>query len=247
MKTFFFTLLSIFLINTANASSINISPVSISLNNKHLLQTIIIKNNTGDSPFIYEAKAYDLNTKNNRNLYSKKTTDDLTITPPSNRLLPQQVSVIRIALRNKTSIHKETLYRLHLKEITSKADANLANNNRRENDNVSIALEANIPIFAYPIDANAKLTWDIQKNNNLVQVKITNLGNAHLEIKNINVFSEDTAQPLLSKEINARLFVNASGVWELTIPAEKMNQKLRLQIVAGNSDFVKIINGVHTV
>ncbi|OGT07365.1 MAG: hypothetical protein A2X78_04730 [Gammaproteobacteria bacterium GWE2_37_16] len=247
MKTSFFTLLVFFLVNAANASSINISPVSVSLDNKHPLQTITIKNNNADNPFIFEAKAYYSDIKDGKNLSTKKTTADLIITPPSNRLLPQQANVIRIALHNEKKTYGETLYSLRLKEITSQADAKLANNHHKKNSNVSLALEANIPVFVYPVDAKAKLIWDIQKNNNLVKVRITNLGNSHLEIKNIDVYSEDTAKPLISKEINERLFVNASGIWELIIPAEKLNQKLYLKIVAGNKDFVKIINKVHTI
>lgn len=186
MVKFFFRLFLWLLISNnhkAFAERYDISKVRIDLFANNMMDNVIITNKSKKTLYMSASPGLqwekDINAKD-----IFKTTNNLIVSPSFIKIPPNRYQVVRIGIR-KFEQHKETAYRVYLKDITAKHEAPLG-----------------IRIYANPIDlAVLSVQFKLKPTNfNNLLLRIINTGNIHVRVNKIFLLDAQTDKVILKIE-----------------------------------------------
>jgi fimbrial chaperone protein len=152
MKKSFYTKLSLLILcilPTFSYGSFTITPVKLKINKDEKIDALTLKNDSN------EVKHFQLIVYKVENVQGKevlKETKDLTVTPVMFKIAPGKSQLVRIAIKNKMYSVMEDGYRVSVRELPKKINA--------EGARVQLVTEFKVPVS---IEADHKKETEAQK------------------------------------------------------------------------------------
>jgi len=218
------------IVRAAGGDGFAVNPMSVMISPTQPIQTLVVTNES-TRPVLFDAKMYTWERNDKIDSYTPAVTKDVIVTPPVMRIMPNGKQVMRVGLTKVPSLQKESLYRLYLTEIPSKEslDPNASQNNKRAAA-IVVAMRIGIPVYIQPVNPVRKLSWDVQRIDKGIRVRVLNLGNTHIRISKITATLQNSSEPIAEVATYEKIFAGElSSEWILNIPA---NQSGALKISA---------------
>ena len=225
--------------NTAMASGLQVSPISLSLQAKQNASGLTLSN-TGDSVVHAQVRVYHWS--QNEEGDQLTASRGLLASPPMIKLQPGEKQLIRIirASAPPSGIGAvENSYRLSIDELPIKS--------AKQKSGLQFALSYSLPVFVNPVgitETNPKLQWSyslqpdsLQKNGKQMNLRVSNSGNGHAQLADLGVI--DTA----GNNINIH-----QGLLGYVLPGATMNWTLKIppSALMTSGKFKVMINGTQT-
>jgi fimbrial chaperone protein len=219
-------LLCVGLSASALASSLSISPIVATLDEKKHSAALTLKNE-GDEAKVIQTELLNWTQENGENVYTPSR--DILVNPPIATLQPGQTQVIRIGLNRKVDMAQELAYRLYISEVPPPPKEGFSG--------LRIALRFGVAVFvspkAKPID---KLDWQAARNpEGVLLLTLRNSGNRHMRLTSLKVNDPGNGQQLAEWQPSpATLF--AGQARQISLPLPPNWQGKQLGLVAGTED-----------
>lgn len=171
----------------AQASSILISPIIVTLGQENRSAAITVRND-GDEPRLIQTELLRWTQENGENRYAPS--GDILVNPPLATLQPHQAQIFRIGLTGDPDPPQELAYRLYFSEVPMPARAGATG--------VRIALRIGLGVFVVPRDdPGARPEWTaFQNDDGTLRLSLHNGGNRHLKLNRLRVNDPATGAPL---------------------------------------------------
>lgn len=161
--------------STGNAGSIQLTPVRINLSNAARVEVLTVFN-TGIEDSVIQVSLNKWTLKDGDNSYV--SSDELVITPVTFRLEPGKQQIVRIGLRDDTQDKREASYRLLVEEVPSPVTS--------ETTGARLVIRHDLPVFVAPVTiASAALDFSVDCAATGDQLRLTNMGNIHAQLRNV--------------------------------------------------------------
>jgi fimbrial chaperone protein len=172
------SLLSLLVTATAQAASLSISPILVTLDEKKHSAALTLKNESNEAKVI-QTELLRWTQENGENIYTPSR--DILTNPPISKLQPGQTQVIRIGLNRKADKAQELAYRLYISEVPPPSKEGFTG--------LRIALRLDLPVYVQPRETqNNRLNWKASRNaNGEVLLTLNNMSNHHIQLKDIKL------------------------------------------------------------
>ncbi len=213
---------------SALASSLSVSPVVVTLDEKTHSAAITLKNESNESRVI-QTEMLRWTQKNGENIHTPSR--DLLVNPPIATLQPGQTQIIRIGLNRKVDRAQELAYRLYISEVPPPPKEGFTG--------LRIALRLGLAVFVSPKAKLAdKLDWKAARDaQGALQLTLRNSGNRHLRLASLKVHDAGNGQPLAELQ-QPQLTLLAGQARQITLPLPAGWQGRQLSLVAGTEEGV---------
>ena len=193
----------------AQAASFQVSPVRMTLSADHSTDVLRVTNGS-DTPTVVQLQIVAWSQKDGEDVYTPSR--NLLATPPIFTVTPGSQQVVRVGMRTQPGAKKETCYRLFLTEVPPAPTPGFRG--------VQIALRMGIPVFVDPaIDTKPTLQWSVKQLSSAeLQVRVTNIGNAHAQILKWELKSSDQSK-VLAQVTGSYVLPAASHTWIVKLAA----------------------------
>ena len=221
---------------TANAQddTIGINPISVMLSSDNPVAVVRVTNRSND-PIILNSKLFNWERKAKQDVsITPYTGKELTMTPPVARLNSKAKQIIRVGLVGKMHLDKEALYRLYVTEVASQPKAANVGKDKRSVA-VKMSIRLGIPVYVQPENPVRRLAWDVKRTGKTVKVKLSNLGNTHVKVLQLNLTKNDFKDPINTVDVAESIFAGESGEWTVNIPQGQDREKLKLRLIVDDS------------
>jgi fimbrial chaperone protein len=199
----------------ASASTFNISPIRVQLDNSHRTEALTLVN-AGDSPVVVQVRVVSWSQKDGAE--QLEDTREVLVTPPVLQIPPNSQQIVRVALRRMPDAARELTYRVIYEEVPQAAPADFRG--------LRVALRLSIPVFVAPVrgKANANLAWESHwLPNGQLELAATNNGSGHSQIMDFEAQFPGSLMPL--RGITSKYVLPGSRMsWTLTPPADATRQ-----------------------
>ena len=212
-------------VQTATASTFNISPIRANLNAAHRTDVLTMVNQE-DQPVVVQVRVMRWSQKDGEDQLDE--TRDVLATPPVLQIGPNSEQIVRTALRQTPDATQELSYRLIFQEVPQPAAADFTG--------LRVALRLSVPVFVAPArgKAVAAVSWEGRwSTDGKLELTATNRGTAHLQVTDFDVqFS--AAGGKLRGIATKYVLPGSSMSWTLS-PAKDVGREGPVQI-HGHSD-----------
>lgn len=213
-------LLCVLAVNAHAANSVLIWPIDpkISENEK---ATELWLENRGDSTTLMQVRVFGWQQVNGQEQYQSQQL--VLASPPMVRIEPGKRQLVRLIKQTPPAAGQEAAYRVLLDEIpTPQAPG-------ENKAGVTYQMRYSVPLFVYgsgldPATARPDLSWRLVNREGKQALEITNRGNAHARLSNVQLGGRQLAGSLLGY-----VLANASNTFPLTSPASD-RAELRAQL-----------------
>jgi len=208
----FTLLLSVLALNVHAGNSVLIWPIDpkISQNDK---ATELWLENRGASTTLMQVRVFGWQQVNGQEQY--QTQQQVAASPPMVRIEPGKRQLVRLIKQTPPAAGQEAAYRVILDEIpTPKAPG-------EDQTGVTLQMRYSVPLFVYgsgldPSTARPDLSWRLVNREGKQALEITNRGNAHARLSNVELGGKKLAGSLLGY-----VLANASNTFPLSSPASE--------------------------
>jgi fimbrial chaperone protein len=165
-----------------------ISPVRIQVSSSRP-NAVFQVTNRDDQPVTLQAHVVTWSLNGQTEVYADS--DDVVLNPPIATVAPHQTQFIRLGLRRQVEGPQEQTYRLIVEEVPPPPKPDFRG--------VQTILKISVPIFAVPKSATApQVQWQaVRTNDSRVRLIASNRGNAHVQIKGLQVTGADSPDDYL--------------------------------------------------
>jgi fimbrial chaperone protein len=206
----------------AQAGSFAVSPVRITLDNRHRSVAALTVRNNSDVATVVQAQAMQWLAAGSDDDY--RPTSELLVTPAVFTLAPRGQQVVRVGLRDRTqSTSAERTFRLYLNEVPTPPDEGFRGMN--------VALRLGVPIFVTAPDTAAKLAVELRAGTaDTLQLLTQNTGDAHLRLQRV-VIADTGGAVVLSADLARDVLAGQTRQFDLPLPsALPAGTELRVQL-----------------
>lgn len=177
----------------AQAATLSVSPVRLTLSAAHPTGVLQVSNKAGDSELV-QVQLAAWSQKNGRDVFAR--TRNVLATPPIFRLDGGGTQVIRVGLRVPPAPGKEMTYRLFMTQVPPAPKPGVLG--------LQFALRISLPIFVLPATHTAPaLHWDARLvSPTKLMLSATNAGTAHVQILSLTLGVPGLDKPLPHKSGN---------------------------------------------
>jgi fimbrial chaperone protein len=220
------TLLALVFNATAQAASLSVSPILVTLDEKKHSAALTLKNESNEARVI-QTELLGWTQENGENIYTP--TRDILVNPPIATLQPGQSQVIRLGLNRKADKTKELTYRLYISEVPPPHKEGFTG--------LRIALRLGIAVFvppkAKPID---KLDWKAARSpEGALQLTLRNSGNRHMRLTSLKVRDPGNGQQLAEWQPSPTTLL-AGQSRQISLPLPPGWQGKQLGLLAGTDE-----------
>lgn len=204
-------LLALGIATLAQASSLFVSPVLVTLDGKRQTTALTLKNE-GNETRVIQSELLRWTQKNGENVHTPSR--DLLVNPPIVTLKPGQTQIIRIGLNRKVDNAQELAYRLYISEVPPPPKEGFTG--------LRIALRFGIPVFVSPkAKPLNRLGWKATRSpGGALGLVMLNNGNLHLRLNSIKVSDPSTGQQLAeTQQPQSTLLAGQARQVSLLLPA----------------------------
>jgi fimbrial chaperone protein len=186
-----------------HAGSYTVKPVRIELSARQLRTTIQIQNRADDSTTI-QAHVVAWNANGAEEVLTDN--DEVLLNPPIFTIPAGHAQFVRLGLRHPPSDVREMTYRLILEEVPPPLKPGFVG--------ITTLLKISVPIFVKPRVSSPELAWTLQRTSDQeVKLSVQNRGNAHVQIRKIEVATGADAEPGFVQGTVTYVLQNAHKEW----------------------------------
>jgi fimbrial chaperone protein len=201
------------------ASSFSVTPVRVELW-PGKLNSVIKVNNAGDESLKMQVSVLRWTTDGEKDLYSP--VDDILLNPPVFSVPAHSTQVLRLGLRKPNEAQGEQAYRLIVAEIPAPLPAGF--------QGLRTIVRVSIPIFIKHPAGTAQLLWEATRDaQNALIITAVNHGNAHIQIRGMDLASGQAAQPP-GRTLNDYLLPGQKHEWKFDEP--QLRDSLQIDLTA---------------
>jgi fimbrial chaperone protein len=159
------------------AGNIKLSTIYLELSGSKPMEALTLEN-TGNRAIGIQVKVKDWSHPEGEDVL--ETTRDVLVNPMIFELAAGQSQIVRLGYMKGTG-DVERAYRLVIQEIPAEEDG--------FQQKINTILKITLPLFVLPSsDGKPELLWTLEKNElGRLYARVTNLGNTHAEVSNINI------------------------------------------------------------
>jgi fimbrial chaperone protein len=176
------------LMREACAGSFQLEPLRLHFDRAGDIQSVRVRN-TGAEPLVLQVEAFAWQQSDNADDYRQTRT--LLATPPIITIAPDEDQIIRVALRDPPQGPNESAFRIYFHEVPQAPPGSFRG--------LQMALRVGIPVFVSPpnLALAARPVWHAQRETKGgIVLSVSNPGNAHFHIRELQVSDDDGAQLL---------------------------------------------------
>jgi fimbrial chaperone protein len=221
-----FSLLMFGITATAQAASLSISPIVVTLDEKRQTAALTLKNESSETRVV-QTELLRWTQKNGANVHAPSR--DILANPPIATLHPGQTQIIRIGLNRKVDKAQELAYRLYISEVPPPPKEGFTG--------LRIALRLGLAVFVPPrAKLTDKLDWKAVRNQKGdLQLTLRNGGNRHLRLISLEVRDPDDGRQLAElQQPLPTLLAEQTRQLSLSLPTDWQGKDVRL--VASTED-----------
>ncbi len=208
----------------AQAGSLTVTPVIVTLNDRTHSAALTIKNE-GDEARVMQTEVVRWTQQNGADVQAP--TSDMVVNPPLAMLQPGQTQTIRIGLRRNADYAQELAYRLYVTEVPPPSEFATG---------LRVALRLGVPVYVSPrAKTSARLWWQAARAPN-GQLLLTGLndGNRHLRVNSFTVIDPVTGRALGALRSAVTLLAGQAHRFSLVLPAGWPGR--RVKVLANTAD-----------
>ncbi len=203
----------------AQAGSLTVTPVIVTLDDKTHSAALTIKNE-GNEARVIQTELVRWTQKDGADVQSPSS--DILVNPPLATLQPGQTQTIRIGLKRRMGNAQELAYRLYLTEVPPPSESFTG---------LRIALRLGVPIYVSPrAKPSARLEWQAARApNGALLLTALNDGNRHLRVDSFKIMDPRSGRALGTW--GARPFTLLAGQarrYSLALPAGWAGSEVKL-------------------
>jgi fimbrial chaperone protein len=187
-----------------SAGSIQLTPVSLKLSPKTNIAVLTVKN-TGTEESVMQVSLNKWTLQKGQ--YQYEETQDLVITPATFRLAPGGKQIVRVGLRNQKNLNEEIAYRMLVEEVPKPSSVSYPQ--------MQLVVRHDLPVFVAPNEVKAVLDISLDCKSNSPNLRVTNIGNIHSQIKQISIKDSAKKQELGKWSSAEYLLVGAQKSWDV--------------------------------
>jgi len=200
-------LFSLIVASNCHAGSIQLTPVRINLSNAAKVAVLTV-HNTGTEESVMQVSLNKWTHPEGKDIYL--SSDELVITPVTFRLPAGAQQIVRIGLRDDTAANSEASYRLLVEEVPEPITTATAGTGAR------LIVRHDLPVFVAPVAvANAALDMTVVCEPAGAQLRLTNMGNVHAQLRHVVLSESADSKELGRMEAFDYLLPEANKSWEL--------------------------------
>lgn len=180
-------LLALGIAATAQAASLSVTPVHVTLDGKKHSAALTLRNEGRESRVI-QTELLRWTQENGENVHTPSR--DILVNPPIVTLRPGRSQVIRIGLNRKADKTQELAYRLYISEVPPPPKEGFTG--------LRIALRLGVPVFVAPAAKPvSRLEWKAARSpEGMLQLTMLNNGNRHIRLNTLKVSDPLNGQQL---------------------------------------------------
>ena len=205
----------------AQAASLQISPVSISLRANQAAGGISLQN-LGDKPVYGQVRVFSWDQRNGEDVLTP--TDELVASPPIIEVGAKGSQTIRLVRKGGAgTAGPERTYRLLIDEIPRDDE---------QASGVAIRLQYSVPVFVAPGDEAAApaLAWTVQRKNDAWVLRVQNTGTRHAQVGAASLVDAAGKETELSKGLLGYALAGREREWRLPFaPAARVAAPLTVR------------------
>ncbi len=225
-RLLFAALLAFGIASGVHASSLSISPITVTLDEKTQSAALTLKNESGESRVI-QTELLRWTQEKGENVHAPSR--DILVNPPIATLRPGQTQIIRIGLNRKVDSKQELAYRLYVSEVPPPPKEGFTG--------LRIALRLGLAVFVSPrAEPTDKLEWAAVRNpEGALQLTLRNSGNRHVRVTNLEVRDFNNGQQLAELQ-QPQFTVLAGQTHQISLSLPAGWQGRQLSLVAGTEN-----------
>ena len=203
------TLLLVAAAAACQAGSIQLTPVRVNLSNAAKVAVLTV-HNTGSEESVMQVTLNKWMLEGQA--YTYQQSQDLVVTPVTFRLAAGAQQIVRIGLTGNPPVEREGAYRLLVEEVPPPATATVTG--------TRMVVRHDLPVFVSPLQApKAALDVSVLCNAKGAALKLTNIGNVHVQLRSVAVLNPLANEVLWNAENFDYLLPDAHRSWELALKA----------------------------
>ena len=187
-----------------SAGSIQLTPVSLKLSPKSNIAVLTVRN-TGTEESVMQVSLNKWTLHEGQ--YQYQQSQELVITPATFRLAPGEKQIVRVGLRNQKKMTEEIAYRMIVEEVPKPSSVNYPQ--------MQLVIRHDLPVFVAPNEVKAVLDISIDCKANAPNLRVTNIGNIHSQIKQISIKDSVKKHELGKWNTADYLLVGAQKSWDV--------------------------------
>jgi fimbrial chaperone protein len=216
------SLLSLVITATAQAASLSVSPVAVTLDETTHTAAITLKNEGSESRVI-QTELLRWTQKNGENIHAPSR--DLLVNPPIATLQPGQTQIIRVGMNREVDKAQELAYRLYVSEVPPPPKEGFTG--------LRIALRLGLAVFVSPkAKPVGKLDWHAARTpQGALQLTLRNSGNRHLRLTSLKVRDPGNGRQLAElQQPQLTLLAGQTHPISLSLPTGWQGRQLNLAV-----------------
>jgi len=187
----------------AQAASLQVSPVSVEVEEPDAAATLLLQNN-GPAPLNAQIRVFRWT--QDRGEEHLQPTDEVVASPPIAALQPGTDYTVRLVRITKEPLLAGESYRLFVDEIP--------NVRTQQNRSVALVIRYSIPVFFYPRGSvDASLAWSIEEHGGRFYVSATNRGDRHVRLSALSLHSAGGKSISFGKGLTGYILGRSSMRW----------------------------------
>jgi fimbrial chaperone protein len=208
------------------ASSLSISPITVTLDEKTQSAAFTLKNESSESRVI-QTELLRWTQEKGENVHAPSR--DILVNPPIATLRPGQTQIIRIGLNRKVDSKRELAYRLYVSEVPPPPKEGFTG--------LRIALRLGLAVFVSPkAEPTGKLEWAAVHNpGEALRLTLHNNSNRHVRLTNLEVRDFNNGQQLAELQ-QPQFTVLAGQTHQMSLSLPAGWQGRQLSLVAGTEN-----------
>lgn len=193
------------LVNLANAGSIAVSPLRVSLTTAEPTGAITVRNNSPEATVV-QLEVVQWSQHEGADVL--QATDDLLASPPIFTVPAGGQQVLRLGLRRPVDPERELTYRLILRELPAAPEEGF--------QGLQMVMNISLPVFVLPLaKVQPDLAWKaVLDNTGMTRLSVTNSGNAHVKVTDLSLVLADGARSGI-KNGSGYVLANQSREWSV--------------------------------
>lgn len=215
--------------NLALASGLQVSPVSLTLQDKNA--DGIWLSNEGSNAINAQVRVFHWSQRNFQdNLTASR---DLVISPPMLTLQPGQRQLIRVIRLGSPTNSVEESYRLSVNELPSATP---------QSNKLQFVLHYSLPVFIQPKNSGApeaKLTWGVKRVGNDNFLEVSNQGNSHAQLSAVTYINHQGGRREITPGLLGYVLPGSTMRWILAPQAANIAPGGKLEVMINGQKAVQ--------
>ncbi len=209
------------------AGSIQLTPVRVNLSSAAKVAVLTV-HNTGVEESVMQVSLNKWTHSGTDFVY--QPSQELIITPVTFRLAAGAQQIVRIGLTGSVPVEREGSYRLLVEEVPPPASATVTG--------TRLVVRHDLPVFVAPLQSpKAALDVSVLCSDKGPILKLTNLGNVHMQLRNVAVLNVAHSAMLWSTNNFEYLLPTSQKSWNVALSPTAKDKNLRVTTLTDQGSF----------